>query len=122
MDGRAPRDSFENCLKYSASQFIVRRGKETEIVAGYPWFGRWGRDTFIALPGVTGGCNDTKTCKDVLDTMVGELHNGLFPNIGKDKHASYNSVDAPMWFFKAVQEYGEAIRDNAAFGRIMEQR
>ncbi len=115
VDERAPRDSFENCLKYSASQFIVRRGKETEIVAGYPWFGRWGRDTFIALPGVTlAAANDTKTCKDVLDTMVGELHNGLFPNIGKDKNASYNSVDAPMWFFKAVQEYGEAIRDNAA--------
>ena len=50
---RAPRNSFENCLKYSASQFIVRRGKDTDIVAGYPWFGRWGRDTFIALPGVT---------------------------------------------------------------------
>lgn len=115
LEERAPRNSFENCLKYSASQFIVRRGKDTEAVAGYPWFGRWGRDTFISLPGITLAANgDTKTCKEVLDTMVRQLNNGLFPNIGKDKNAAYNSVDAPMWFFKAVQEYGEAIKDDAA--------
>lgn len=115
LDNRAPRNSFVSCLKYSASQFIVRRGKETEIMAGYPWFGRWGRDTFIALPGVTlAAANDGRTCKEVLDTMIRQLNNGLFPNIGKDKNASYNSVDAPMWFFKAVQEYGEAVQDDAA--------
>lgn len=115
VEGRSLRDNFENCLKYSASQFIVQDGKDTEIVAGYPWFGRWGRDTFIALPGVTlSAANDINTCKDVLDTMIGELNNGLFPNIGKDSNASYNSVDAPMWFFKAVQEYGNAINDNIA--------
>lgn len=114
VDERPPRNSFDNCLKYSASQFIVRNGKDTEIVAGYPWFGRWGRDTFIALPGVTlSADNDIKSCKEVLDTMVRQLNNGLFPNIGKDKDAAYNSVDAPMWFFKALQEYGEAINDNA---------
>lgn len=115
VNERAPRDSFESCLEYSASQFIVRRGKDTEIVAGYPWFGRWGRDTFIALPGITlSVAHDVKTCKEVLDTMIRELNNGLFPNIGKNQNASYNSVDAPMWFFKAVQEYGEAIKNNKA--------
>lgn len=112
VDSRAPRDSFEHCMKYSASQFIVRRGKDTEVVAGYPWFGRWGRDTFIALPGVTlSAADDVKTCKDVLDTMTRQLNNGLFPNIGKDENAAYNSVDAPMWFFKAVQEYGVVAGD-----------
>lgn len=112
---RAPRNSFEHCLEYSASQFIVRRGKDTELVAGYPWFGRWGRDTFIALPGVTlAAARDTGTCKKVLDTMVRELDKGLFPNVGKDGNAAYNSVDAPMWFFKALQEYGEAVGDDAA--------
>lgn len=115
VEAREPRDCFGNCLRYSASQFIVRRGKDTEVVAGYPWFGRWGRDTFIALPGITlAAADDKKTCREVLDTMVRELNNGLFPNIGKHENASYNSVDAPMWFFKAVQEYGEAIEDNAA--------
>lgn len=112
---RAPRNSFVNCLKYSAAQFIVRKGKDTEVVAGYPWFGRWGRDTFIALPGITlAAAGDTKTCKEVLDTMMRQLNNGLFPNIGKNQHAAYNLVDAPMWFFKTLQEYGEAIRNDAA--------
>ncbi|MEG0795634.1 MAG: amylo-alpha-1,6-glucosidase [Odoribacter sp.] len=123
---RAPRDSFENCLKYSASQFIVRKGKDTEIVAGYPWFGAWGRDTLIALPGLTlSATGDTKTCKEVLDTMLRQLKDGLFPNVGKGRTASYNSVDASMWFFWAVQQYGEAIGDDAAvwksYGRAMKK-
>ncbi len=110
VEGRGPRNSFVNCLKYSASQFIVKEGKDTEVIAGYPWFGAWGRDTFIALPGVTlSASNDVKGCKDVLDTMVKQLNNGLFPHVGKGKNAAYNSVDAPMWFFKALQEYGEAV-------------
>ena len=50
---RVPRDNFENCLINAAQQFIVNRGNKTEIIAGFPWFGRWGRDTFIALPGLT---------------------------------------------------------------------
>ncbi|MDR1755965.1 MAG: amylo-alpha-1,6-glucosidase [Culturomica sp.] len=114
VEARAPRNSFVNCLKYSASQFIVKDGKDTEVVAGYPWFGAWGRDTFIALPGVTLAANgDVKTCKEVLDSMSRQLHNGLFPNLGKGEYAAYNSVDAPMWYFKALQEYGEAIDDTA---------
>ena len=112
VDERAPRNNFENCLRYSASQFIVSKGKETEVIAGYPWFGRWGRDTFIALPGITlAASNDLKKCKEVLDCMIRKLNNGLFPNVGNDQNASYNSVDAPMWFFKALQEYGYAIQN-----------
>ena len=118
LEERSPRTNFENCLKYSASQFIVSKGNDTEIVAGYPWFGRWGRDTFIALPGVTlSANNDVASCKNVLDTMVRELQNGLFPNIGKQQSASYNSVDAPMWFFKAIQEYANAIQDDKVIWR-----
>lgn len=113
VEGRGPRNSFVNCLKYSASQFIVKEGKDMEVIAGYPWFGAWGRDTFIALPGVTlSANNDVKGCKEVLDTMVKQLNNGLFPNVGKGKNVAYNSVDAPMWFFKALQEYGEAVGEN----------
>ena len=105
---RLPRDSYVNCLKYSARQFIVHRKNGTEIMAGYPWFGRWGRDTFIALPGLTLAANyDPKSCKEVLDTMSNELQGGLFPNIGKDEKAAYNSVDAPLWYFWAIQQYAE---------------
>ena len=106
---RAPRDSFEHCLRYSASQFIVRRGRDTEVVAGYPWFGTWGRDTLIALPGITlSASGDTRTCREVLDTMSRQLYRGLFPNVGKGERAAYNSVDAPLWYFWALQQYEQA--------------
>lgn len=105
---RIPRDNFENCLINSAQQFIVRRKGKTEIIAGFPWFGTWGRDTFIALPGLTLAIGDTKTAKDVLDTMSGQLHNGLFKNMGSHDGADLNSVDAPLWYFWSIQQYVQA--------------
>lgn len=112
---RGHRDDCESCLTHSASQFIVHDGKDTEIVAGYPWFGRWGRDTFIALPGLTLAAHrDLKSCKEVLDTMSHQLHNGLFPNIGKGDKAAYNSIDAPLWYFWAIQEYDRVLHEPGA--------
>jgi predicted glycogen debranching enzyme len=102
---RIPRDSFENNLINSANQFIVHKDKKTEVIAGFPWFGRWGRDTFIALPGLTLAIDDPKTCKAVINTMVAELHGPLFPNAGSGNDTVYNSVDAPLWFFWALQQY-----------------
>lgn len=102
---RIPRNSFENCLLNSAQQFIVRRDKKTEIIAGFPWFGRWGRDTFISLPGLTLETGDAELCKSVIDTMIADLDGPLFPNIGSGSNAAYNSVDAPLWFFWALQKY-----------------
>jgi predicted glycogen debranching enzyme len=102
---RIPRDNFKNCLINSAQQFIMKRDRKTEIIAGFHWFGSWGRDTFIALPGLTLTVGDTKTCKAVIDTMVSKLANGLFPNIESSDEAAYNSVDAPLWFFWALQQY-----------------
>ena len=104
---RIPRDSFENNLINSAHQFIVHRDSKTEVIAGFPWFGRWGRDTFIALPGITLAIDDPKTCKAVLDSMASEINGPLFPNVGHGNKAVYNSVDAPLWFFWALQQYAE---------------
>lgn len=120
---RAPRNSFVNCMKYSAGQFIVKKGKNTEVVAGYPWFGAWGRDTFISLPGLTLTSGDTKTCKAVLDTMCKYLKGGLFPNICGDSIATstYTSVDASLWFFKALQEYGKAVGDDVVWKQYKKQ-
>lgn len=120
---RIPRTNFENCLINSAQQFIVRRNKKTEIIAGFPWFGRWGRDTFIALPGLTLAQKDVKTCKAVLDTMSAEIKDGLFPNIGHGEQSVLNSVDAPLWYFWALQQYHEYIEDKESvwkdFGKKM---
>jgi predicted glycogen debranching enzyme len=122
IEERGPRDNFENCLKYSAAQFIVREGNDTEVVAGYPWFGRWGRDTFIALPGITLFANrDAKSCQEVLDTMARQCRDGLFPNVGKPPYAAYNSVDAPLWFFWALQQYGSVAGEEEIWERYGEK-
>ncbi len=102
---RTPRDSYEHCLLNAAEEFIVKQNKKTMIIAGYPWFGRWGRDTFIALPGLTLTRNDEKNFKEVMKTMLSELKDGLFPNVGHGKDASYNSVDSSMWFLWALHQY-----------------
>lgn len=102
------RSSFFGCLQNAAEQFIVKRNGKAEIIAGYPWFGRWGRDTFIALPGLTLALNRPELCKEIMDQMIHEMNNGLFPNIGEGSAAAYNSVDAPLWFFRTLQIYTEA--------------
>jgi predicted glycogen debranching enzyme len=102
---RIPRDSFEHCLQNAAEQFIVKRGKRYEIIAGFPWFGRWGRDTFISLPGLTLLNGDQKTYKAVLDNMLEDMRGPLFPNMGMGDNAMYNTVDAPLWFFWTLQQH-----------------
>lgn len=102
------RSSFFNCLQNAADQFIVKRNGKTEVIAGYPWFGRWGRDTFIALPGLTLALGKHELCKEIMDSMIEDMNEGLFPNIGSGSNAAYNSVDAPLWFFRALQLYAES--------------
>jgi len=105
LSKRIKRSSFINCLQNAAEQFIIKRNGKTHIVAGYPWFGRWGRDTFIALPGLTLALNKPALCKEIMDDMLSEMQNGLFPNIGEGEMAAYNSVDAPLWFIRTLQKY-----------------
>ncbi len=102
---RVPRSNFENSLLNAAEEFIIHVKNRTEIIAGYPWFGRWGRDTFISLPGLTLIKGDTKTFHAVAKTMLRELKEGLFPNLGHGKEASYNSADTSLWFFWALHQY-----------------
>ncbi len=102
---RIPRDTFKACLENSAEQFLVKTGDRTEIVAGYPWFGTWGRDTFISLPGITLTTGKTEVAKSIIDTMVRRMKGGLFPNMGDNDNPAFNSVDAPLWFFWSLQQY-----------------
>ncbi len=108
---RVLRADFFDCLQNAAQQFIVRREAKTEIIAGYPWFGAWGRDTFIALPGITLALGDTKTCKEAIDTMVRRMDGGLFPNMGGHDAPAFNSADAPLWFFQTLQKFAEATSE-----------
>ena len=107
VSGKIPRDSFINCLKNAAQQFVEKRGGKTLIIAGYPWFGAWGRDTFIALPGLALARHGLVLYREVLDTQINKMKDGLFPNMGSTSNPAFNSVDAPLWFFWAVQQYTE---------------
>ncbi len=102
---RMPRDTYINCLKNSAQQFIVNREGKTQLIAGYPYFGRFSRDTFIALPGLALTTNQYDLFHNVLSSIVPELNGPLFPNILRRKFPVYNSIDAPLWFIWAVQKY-----------------
>ncbi|WP_324461520.1 amylo-alpha-1,6-glucosidase, partial [Methanospirillum sp.] len=92
-------------MRNAAQQFIEKRHDQTLIIAGYHWFGSWGRDTFIALPGISLARHGLTLFREVLDTQVSKMKNGLFPNMGSDDNPAFNSVDAPLWFFWAVQQY-----------------
>ncbi|MGA1977367.1 MAG: amylo-alpha-1,6-glucosidase [Bacteroidales bacterium] len=107
ISSKIPRDNFVNCLRNAAQQFVERRGEDTFIIAGYPWFGSWGRDTFISLPGIALARHKLNLYREVLDTQVKKIKDGLFPNMGTEKQYAFNSVDAPLWFFWALQQYME---------------
>lgn len=107
---RPPKDSFLNCLKNTASQFMMKRGKEMKVVAGYPWYGCLSRDTFMSLPGLTlSENNDPTLFKAVMDTMSATLKDGLFPVDVNSEHFIYSDVDTPLWYFWAIQKYVKAI-------------
>jgi predicted glycogen debranching enzyme len=110
---RLPRDTYKNCLLNAAQQFIVNRDGKTMIVAGYPYFGRFSRDTFVSLPGLTLVKGDAKLCKEVIDTMLHELNGALFPNIITHKSPEYNTVDASLWFIWALQQYANFTGSNS---------
>lgn len=117
---RSSKIDFLSCMRHSARQFVVRRGSKTEVVAGYPWFGSWGRDTFIALPGISLSQGNVQAFRDVVDTLVGEMKDGLFPNIG----SAYNSADAPMWFFYVLQQLEKHVGAEEvwkSYGKTMKQ-
>ena len=107
VTGKTPRDSYINCLRNAAQQFVEKRGEKTLIIAGFPWFGAWGRDAFISLPGLALARHKLVLFRDVMDTQVEKMKDGLFPNMGNESNPAFNSVDAPLWFFWAVQQYIE---------------
>lgn len=106
VSSKIPRSDFCNSLRNAAQQFIEKRGEDTTLVAGYPWFGSWGRDTFISLPGIALARTHEDLYAAVLDTQVRRMKGGLFPNMGEIDNHAFNSVDAPLWFFQALYSYG----------------
>lgn len=101
-------------LARAADQFIVRRanGRHTAI-AGYPWFADWGRDTMIALPGLTLVTGRFDVARDILLAFAEAADMGMLPNRFADNggEPEYNTVDAALWFFEAARKFLEYTGD-----------
>lgn len=99
-------------LTLAADQFIVDRywdGQLTgkTIIAGYPWFSDWGRDTMIALPGLTLATQRFDAAASILRAFAEHVSEGMLPNRFSDsmEKPEYNSVDATLWYFHAIDQY-----------------
>ncbi|MCP3915315.1 MAG: hypothetical protein GY711_07150 [bacterium] len=104
-------------LAIAAGDFLYRTDEgRLGILAGFPWFGEWGRDTFIALPGLTLGRGQVEACAEVLEGALAFLKGGLLPNVfGRDVASShYGSADAALWFARAVRLYELALGSREA--------
>ncbi len=117
-------DSIENHpawvpqLLLAADQFIVKRSLPGRldghsVIAGYHWFGDWGRDTMIALPGLTLATGRPEVARQILLAFARYVNGGMLPNNFPDAGGKpeYNTVDASLWFFEAVRQYFADTQD-----------
>jgi predicted glycogen debranching enzyme len=111
---------FVEALAKAADQFIVKRGGHASVIAGYHWFCDWGRDTMIALPGLALCTRRPDVAKNILLGFALSADRGMLPNHFPDagETPEYNTADATLWFFEAVQAYLEYTGD---FGFVREQ-
>jgi predicted glycogen debranching enzyme len=116
-------------LILAADQFVVKRAPTDAsedsngktIIAGYHWFGDWGRDTMIALPGLTLVTGRLDVAKKVLLAFARYIDGGMLPNNFPDAggHPEYNTVDAALWFFEAVRQYFAATQDTETLASLL---
>src|SRR5436309_6718821 len=103
---RAPsEDELVRTLTAAADQYIVSRGDRKTIIAGYPWFTDWGRDTMIALPGLTLATGRFDIARSILREFAKYVDRGMLPNRFPDagEAPEYNTIDATLWYFEAVR-------------------
>ena len=121
MTGLGPTaaDDVTAQLRLAADSFLVRRGFAAEagttVVAGYPWFTDWGRDSMIALPGLCLTTGREPDAAGILRTFAASVSEGMLPNRFPDsgETAEYNTIDATLWFFRAIEQYLDATHDRS---------
>jgi predicted glycogen debranching enzyme len=112
-------------LVLAADQFVVKRSLAGEadgrsIIAGYPWFGDWGRDTMIALPGLTLATGRPEIAKQILLSFARYVDRGMLPNNFPDGggYPDFNTVDASFWYFEAVHQYYELTQEKQTLTQL----
>ena len=111
LGNRLRRDRFADHLALAADKFIVGNGGKA-VMAGYPWFGVWGRDAMIALPGIALATGRYDEAKEILLGAARSMRNGMLPNFfEEDGKAVYDSADGSLWFALAAYRYLETTND-----------
>jgi predicted glycogen debranching enzyme len=108
---RNRRAAFSSRLERAGDAYLVKRGAGQTIIAGYPWFADWGRDTFIALRGLCLATGRLTEARDILLEWAHAVSEGMLPNRFPDRPEEppeFNSVDASLWYVVAVYEYLQA--------------
>ena len=120
----SPPDWIEQ-LALAADSFLFARPLPDlpdgeSVIAGYPWFGDWGRDTMIALPGLTLATGRFDSARRILLTFARFVDQGMLPNVfpGAGETPDYNTVDAGLWYFEAWRAYLETSNDWAALAEV----
>jgi len=105
-------------LALAADQFVVRRPLAADpdamsVIAGYHWFGDWGRDTMVSLPGLCLCTGRAEVARHILTTFARFVDQGMLPNVFPDsgEKPEYNTADAALWYVEAVRAYHAATRD-----------
>jgi predicted glycogen debranching enzyme len=112
---RRRRESFPTALDRAADSYLVRRGSGRTIVAGYPWFTDWGRDTMIALPGLALAHGRLDVAEAIVRGFAPYVDGGMLPNVFPDAGSApeYNTVDAALWYVEAIRACAATTRDPA---------
>jgi predicted glycogen debranching enzyme len=110
---RETNDSHSDSASAEPTQFLLNNSAGKTIIAGYHWFGDWGRDTMISLPGLTLSTGRPEVAQSILRTFAKYVDQGMLPNRFPDagEAPEYNTVDATLWYFEAIRQYYNATED-----------
>ncbi len=101
------RDRLIEALRQATEVFLVQRDKRQTVIAGYPWFTDWGRDTFISLPGLCLVTGKRAVAWQIIEAFCAHVSDGMVPNRFSDsgEEPEYNTIDASLWFVYAIERY-----------------
>lgn len=128
LDRADVADDYARALVLAADAFVIEGAKKgapgpqrSTIIAGYPWFSDWGRDTMISLPGLCLCTGRPDVARAILTSFAGFVSEGMLPNRFPDQGETpeYNTVDATLWYFQAIRAYVEQAKDGLELARAL---
>ncbi|MBG0563691.1 amylo-alpha-1,6-glucosidase [Actinoplanes aureus] len=108
----SPADQTQAALALAADAFVVRTAAGPDVVAGYPWFGAWSRDTMISYSGLFLATGRADLGRELLRGYAGTLSRGMLANTADTGGVEYNTVDGTLWFLHAVGRHVAATGDH----------